>query len=163
MQVVGEHLYVANYAYPQPSELLIYDIREPADPVLVGSFGTGFKSPREVEVSGDYAYLGVGSSSGILMVVDVSDPASPEEVSELELPVHFSDMAYAAGHILVTLPALPGGGLRTIDVTDPLNPRIDGEYVLSSTFANAVAVLPGGIVALATSDGLNVLQASPAP
>lgn len=170
MQAVGDYLYIAHYAFPAPSGLLIYDIADPVNPVLVGSWNTGSDSPRHVEVSGSYAYLGVGTLQGELVVVDVSNPASPEFVSELAFPAYFYDMTRSGDHILVTLPFIPGGGLRSIDVSNPRQPRIDGEYVMSTAFTTAVAVLPGRIVALGSSPlsgsaglGLDVLRTTSTP
>ena len=163
MQVAGDYLYVANYAYPSTSALLIYDISDPTNPVQIGSFNTGTESPRHVEVKGQWAYLGVGTLSGTLVILDISDPANPQSVSQLDLPVYFSDMTFAGGHILVTLPSIPGGGLRSIDVSDPAQPRVDGQYILSGSFTQGVATLPGQIVTLGTSQGLLVLQATTTP
>jgi hypothetical protein len=167
LQAVGGYLYIAHYAFPLPSGLLIYDIADPAHPVLVGSRNTGSDSPRHVDVSGSYAYLAVGTLQGVLVVVDVSNPASPEFVSDLAFPAYFYDMTRSGDHILVTLPFIPGGGLRSIDVSNPTQPRIDGEYVMSRAFATSVAVLPGRIVALGSSalsgsagPGLDVLRAT---
>ena len=167
MQVLGNYLYIASSSFPAPSALLIYDIADPANPIFVGSLSTGSDSPRHVEVSGSYAYLGVGTLQGVLMVVDVSNPASPELVSDLAFPAYFYDMTRSGDHILVTLPFIPGGGLRSIDVSNPGQPRVDGEYVMSRAFATSVAVLPGRIVALGSSPlsgsdglGLDLLRAT---
>jgi len=86
------------------------------------------------------------------------------------LPAYFYDMTRSGSHILVTLPFIPGGGLRSIDVSNPGQPRVDGQYVMSAAFATAVAVLPGRIVALGSSPqsgsagmGLDVLRATNTP
>jgi hypothetical protein len=60
--------------------------------------------------------------------------------------------------IYLTIPAIPGGGLRAIDVSDPANPHLNGEYQMSQAFANAVTVLPCEAVALGGSEGLLVLE-----
>jgi hypothetical protein len=160
MQAVGDYLYIANYAYPDPSALLIYNIGDPANPLPVGSFNTGLNaSPRHVEVSGQYAYLAVGTAlSGVLAVIDVSNPEMPRYVSQLELDVYFYDMTRTGNHILLTLPSIPGGGLRSIDVSDPRHPRIDGQYISPTAFAFGLAVMPNGVIALGSSLGLNVLR-----
>ena len=170
MQAVGDYLYIANYAFPAASGLLIYDIANPMNPVLVGSWNTGLDSPKHVEVRGSYAYLGVGTLQGTLVVLDVSSPASPVFVSDLAFPAYFYDMTRSGDHILVTLPFVPGGGLRSIDVSNPAQPRVDGQYVMSKAFASSVAVLPGRIVALGSLPrpggaalGLDLLRATSPP
>jgi hypothetical protein len=159
MQAVGDYLYVANYAYPDSSALLIYDIHDPARPVLTSSFDVGQEEPGHVEVAGHYAYLGIGTIDPLLMIVDISTPSKPKKVSELAVsPAHISDMRLSGTTLYLTLPAIPGGGLRAIDVSDPANPRLKGEYQMSQAFANAVAVLPDDVVALGSSEGLLVLE-----
>jgi hypothetical protein len=170
MQAVDDLLYIAASNFPAASALLIYDIADPANPVLVGSRNTGSESPRHVEVSGSYAYLGVGTLQGVLAVVDVSNAASPKYVSQLAFPSYLYDMTLSGDHILLTLPFAPGGGLRSVDVSNPRQPRVDGEYVTSAVFSTTVAPLPGRIVALGSlplpggdAMGLEVLQTTRTP
>ena len=73
-------------------------------------------------------------------------------------PSHISDMTLAGTTLYLTLPAIPGGGLRAIDVSDPLNPRWSGEYQMLQAFAEVVAVLPNDVVAVGSSEGLLVLE-----
>jgi N-acetylneuraminic acid mutarotase len=70
--VNGTHAYVASYG----RGLLVYDIANPAAPVLQGGYRDSlFWDCREVAVSGKYALVGWGQFG--LRVIDVSNPASP--------------------------------------------------------------------------------------
>jgi hypothetical protein len=157
LKLLGGHLYVVRF---DPGGLLIYDVSDPTHPLPVGSLSVDY--PDDLEVSASYAYIASGLDDAVV-VIDVSDPANPTQVSRLDLALN--DMTRAGDHLLVTEPSLPGGGLRSIDVSDPAQPRIDGEYILTDTFASRVAVLPGGTVALGTTTlaeinaGLIVLRA----
>lgn len=71
MQVVGDRLYVAAHAYG----IRIFDLTDPADPVLVGSLTTGFDDAFAIAVSGQTAYVADGA--GGLKIVDLTNEAAP--------------------------------------------------------------------------------------
>jgi hypothetical protein len=68
----GDRLYVPAHAHG----LRIFDIANPAQPVLIGSLAEGFADAFAVAVAGDTAYVADGA--GGLKIVDVSDETSPE-------------------------------------------------------------------------------------
>jgi hypothetical protein len=160
IQAVGDYLYVANYAYPEDSALLIYDVRNPAVPVLTGSYSTGDGSSKHVAIAGNYVYLTIDTiDETLLSVVDVSDPTAPRSVAALAAtPNPVSDIALADSLIYLTIPAIPGGGVRVVDISDPVQPYIRGEYSTPGEFATSIALLPGKVVALGSSEGLIVLR-----
>jgi len=117
----------------------------------VGQLG-GFT--QAVAVQGRYAYVGVGLRT---MVLDVSDPASPQEVggsppfsdSVRDIAVSGS-IAYVAAGV---------AGLRVLDVTDPTHPTEIGS-LQSRGYAEGVAVA-GTTVLLANGPyGLRVIDVS---
>ena len=74
-------------------------------------------------MQGHYAYVGVGLR---LVVLDVSDPASPLEVgSTTPFPYFVEDIAISGTLACV---AASMEGLKTVDVSDPTNPRLAGVY-----------------------------------
>ncbi|MHC5115139.1 MAG: hypothetical protein ACYTGP_12015 [Planctomycetota bacterium] len=75
MQVVGDRLYVAAHAYG----IRIYDLAEPAAPVLVGALTEGFVDAFAVDVAGDTLYVADGA--GGLKIVDISDETTPRIVA----------------------------------------------------------------------------------
>jgi hypothetical protein len=69
-----------------------------------------------VTSDGDYLYLGVG---GVVIIVDVTDPAHAEEVASIVTPDAVLNLAVEGDMLYV---ANRRGGIRVIDVSDPLNP-----------------------------------------
>ena len=77
--ISGRYAYVANFC---GSTLQVIDVSNPASPSIVGSVGTGAKSPISVAVSGRYAYV-ANEGSDTLQVIDVSNPAGPSVVGSV--------------------------------------------------------------------------------
>jgi len=105
------------YALVSGSSLNIIDVTNPTAPSLISTtalsgYGEG------LGVSGDYAFLAVGSSG--MQIIDISDPANPVSVTTL---AGGSSGAYAEG-INVSSPYAylgNGGGTEIFDITDPTN------------------------------------------
>ncbi|MFP6664865.1 MAG: beta-propeller domain-containing protein [Deltaproteobacteria bacterium] len=85
---------------------------------------------------GDTGYLVTFRRIDPLFVIDLSDPANPTVLGELELP-GFSDYIHPLGddHLLTVGRAgtaagnLEGVALRVFDVSDPTDPRLRAEFV----------------------------------
>ncbi|MFH1352601.1 MAG: lamin tail domain-containing protein [bacterium] len=118
---------------------------------LIGKLAGGL--PRDVSVSGNYAYV---AAEGLLSIVDISDPANPQEVSYYDTPgtaygVYVSgDYAYVADS---------GSGLRIIDISNPSSPSETGYY---DTPGSACGVyVSGGYAFVADgSSGLRIIDIS---
>lgn len=113
----GSNVYMADDRYG----LLIADISDPSAPAMVG----GLRSPGysySVAADGALACLGAGDTGGILVTVDVSDPASPTELGQLDL----GDWDSAPESLEMTgsyaLLGTYGTGLRIVSLADPANP-----------------------------------------
>lgn len=65
----------------------IYSISNPTSPSLVGTF-TATASISDITTSSDnsLAFLGVDNNNGEFVVIDISTPASPTQVSEFDIP-----------------------------------------------------------------------------
>jgi uncharacterized protein (TIGR03437 family) len=118
---------------------------------LVGQIGGPTKA---VAAQGKYAYVGVGQR---LIVLDVSDPATPLEVGGSAPFADFvRDMAVSGTLAYV---AAGGAGLHVLDVSDPTSPTEIGSVQLRG-YAEGVAV-SGTMVCLADGPyGLRVMDAS---
>src|SRR5690606_37466149 len=78
---------------------------------------------EQMQIEGDVAYLASWGSG--LVLVDISDPASPEQVGFWEKP-YVSSVAVADGFAAVG--RVSGtGGFNIIDVSDPAHPLERGE------------------------------------
>ena len=95
-------------------------------------------------VQGNYAYLGFGQE---LVVVDVSNPASPVRVGAWTLPGPVTDVCLTGSTAYVShasnyspTDAYLHGGMRIIDISDPARPAEAGYYLYEESFPTSVAV-----------------------
>jgi hypothetical protein len=99
-------------------------VTDPANPNHISNyFKAGSVHVLDVFVSGSYAYVAMGGLG--LRIVDISDPANPQEVG-------FSDTEGVAEAVQVSgsyaYLADGGDGLRIFDISDPANPHEIGFY-----------------------------------
>jgi len=120
--------------------LSFFDISEPALPVLQGVFQRDSWWTLGVSISDSWAYVaGLDESFefGGLVVVDISDPATPLEAGMLETPGFVAGIAvrgttaYAAGGTYDVLLGEWIPELRVIDVEDPHAPTEAGYLQLT--------------------------------
>jgi hypothetical protein len=120
----------------------VYDISRPDQPRQIGQFSIdGLGCHRIWYVGGKYAYVSAlldGYTDHIFMIVDMSDPMRPQEVSRWWLPGQWSaggeQPTWAKGdrvalhHAIVANDIAYGswrdGGLTLIDVSDAARPRL---------------------------------------
>ena len=96
--------------------LTILDVSDPADPQIVGSYGSGPAFGLDViaEDGTVTVYLANGLSG--LVALDVSDPANVAELGSFSLGERVVDVAVQQG---VAYVVSFGGGMLSLDVTDP--------------------------------------------
>jgi hypothetical protein len=104
--------------------LYVFDVANPANPHLVATYSTTYGA-NAVAVAGHYLYVIPYRWPMDLLIIDISDPAHPSEVSGLTLENFSADSiavdgryAYLAGYC----------GLRIVDVSDPAHPWLAGSY-----------------------------------
>jgi hypothetical protein len=122
-QVVGDRLYATAWDYQSQADFLIYDLKNPAQPVLLGSFPLGTNYLSRFLVDGRYAYL---VTSPDIIVVDVSNGAQPKEVGRVaaqvgQQMVKLGDTLYAAYGICGSR-SICQSRFVTVDVRDPAKP-----------------------------------------
>jgi hypothetical protein len=101
------------------TQLSIVDISTPSDAELVGDLFLGESyEPAGLAVEGGFVYV----AGKALYVVDVSDPASPVTVSQVEGSIPGHDAAVSHGNVAVAA----GETIRFFDATNPYEP-IEGE------------------------------------
>jgi len=74
LDVTGQQAY-----WTPGDDLKVFDVRDPATPVHIGVFDTGFEQPRMC-LGGGFAYLFDGDYDLRLRVLDVRDPRAPKLV-----------------------------------------------------------------------------------
>jgi hypothetical protein len=101
-------------------QLSIYDLATGMTPRLLSTLPS---QGLAMAVAGNYAYVTDGF--GGLLVLDVSDPASPREVARSAFGGVVMDVALTGSLAVVTDGIF---GLRVLDVSDPTAPRAVGAY-----------------------------------
>jgi hypothetical protein len=124
----GSVLVRGNVAYFMTATgfLKILDISREESPLLVGEVnvsgpgGGGF----EVAVAGDYAYAAAGEAESDVRVIDISNPAAPVVVRELETENYIYSLTIA-GNRLYTGGSL---GMQIWELATPSNPQLLGTF-----------------------------------
>jgi len=130
--------------------LWIVDITAPAHQHAGGSFVDPGETPKDIIVSGSYAYL---VNSG-LAVVDVSDPAHPEGVGEVGIGSNGFDVAFVPPYAY-----LAAGDVVVVDVSKPTTPTLETSYPITG-MAQAIFIAGTRAYVAAGYDGLRVVDVS---
>ncbi|NGX43776.1 MAG: hypothetical protein K940chlam7_02080, partial [Chlamydiae bacterium] len=142
--VSGDYAYVADAS----SGLQIIDVSNITNPIIAGSYDTGYASG--VAVSGSYAYV-VGS--GGLQIIDVSNVINPTVAGSYDTG-SASDVTVSGNYAYV--PA-GGSGLQIINVSNVANPTLAGSY---GGNAHGVAVSGNYAYVAAAGLGLQIVDVS---
>ncbi|MCX6639363.1 MAG: T9SS type A sorting domain-containing protein [bacterium] len=133
------------FATSTPYGLISVDTHDPTQPFVAGGY-TNWEV-TEVAVSGNYAYLSDELEfDGNMRIIDVSDPAHPNEVSIYDI-TGFPCRIRARDNYLYI--ADGDSGLRILDVTNPVQPVEIGiydtpEYASDLILQGNYAYLTGG-------------------
>ncbi len=118
IEVVGEYAYVmASHPAADTTVLHIFNITDPAAPLLVGSYeGRGWG--QSMDIGGDYLYL---ADSNAVVIINVSNPAQPVEASR-----YHQSQGYFIQDVDLDGPyayVAHNSGLDIVDISDPANPK----------------------------------------
>jgi len=121
LSVDGGRAYLAAWGYG----VLIAGLADPAAPVELGRFEFPFASA--IEAHGDHVYVASTTNGGIFKVLDVSNPAAPQELGSL-LTSQTYDLTVRGNYAYLADGADFGdGGLRVVDVSNPASPSVVGQ------------------------------------
>jgi len=135
--------------------LRIVNIEDPANPYSIGACAvTG--SALDVKVSGNYAYVTDGSGLRIININNKNDPFMEGEIETNDT----GNMAYEVSLDINNNVCYLADANRivAVDVSDPSDPSIIASYDVSGIVQGANA--NGGMVYLANSTGMQILQAN---
>lgn len=121
--VRDNYAYISMFYVWDRSELRIFDVSAPADPVLLGDCDLGRGFVDAIFLSGDYAYI--ASEREGLVIANISDPYNPVVVGNYWAGYGYYRVGVSAGHAY-----LPKGniGLEIVDVSDPSGPSFVSIY-----------------------------------
>ena len=114
------------------SNFRIIDISKPSSPTLVADYiASQYYYQSRVVVSGSHAYVACTNvetrdQHGSLLVIDVSDPASPVLAGHYEASASTSNDVVVKGDYAYL--ATGEGGIDVIDISNPSSPTLTGSY-----------------------------------
>lgn len=112
--VAGSSIFVSD-----AESLLIFNVYHPT--VLVGSYSAAPGQAIAVDVAGSYAYIADGEDG--LRIINVSDPAHPNETGSFKTPGRAVDARVKGNTAYI---AEGDKGLYIANISDPANPQLEG-------------------------------------
>lgn len=138
----------------------IIDVSLPSTPQKKAIYITP-ESPRDICISGEYAYIPDGYHNG-LRIVDISVPSNPYEVGLYETPDSsgLNDEICISGNYVYI--ANSSEGLNIIDISNPIVPQLVGYYKMN--MYDVYDIFVSGKYAYVVGDnGLHILDISIPP
>ena len=131
--------------YLGPTDLVILDLGDPANPDETGRLGFSPGAPNHLRISGNrlFVQLAAPDSDFRIQMFDLGNPADPVFLGEFPLDHSLSDLTVSGNTLYLT----SNGNLVPVDITDPADPVVGGSFPSAS--------YPAGLLA-ATGDGLYV-------
>ncbi len=117
--------------------VLIIDCHIPKSPVVLGHYQKSGYFVSEVFLEGNYLYLGTSDDSGSLIILDVTNPASPLFKSIVSSGSDLGGMYIANGFAFLTTDSPL---LVVYDISDPLHPAFVSSLSNGMLWGQAVAV-----------------------
>lgn len=160
---------------PFSEGVITWDVRDPEDPVRLGEFSTGGTGThRNYYDGGRYAHLTaglLGYTGNIYMIVDLDDPAHPQEVSrwwvpgqweaggESGAPPHTS--LHGGAYVEGDRAYLPygGAGVIILDISDLSAPHQVSQFSVSPPFVSLFGIhsaipIPSRNLVMANSEAI---------
>ena len=154
--VSGNYAYVANR---NSNTFYVFDVSNPAGPVLVNAPGTATGSaPVSITVSGKYAFV-TNFTSNTFDIFDVSNPASPTRVNGPNGTATLGGPAYcvaSGGYAYIADYA--GNGLQIFNISNPAAPTLINAPFGTSTGQQPQFLAIAGDYVYVTNSGSNTLQ-----
>lgn len=140
---------------PADEGVRIFDVADPANPVLLSHWKTGAHGVhRNHYVGGRYAHLAAsrpGFEGNVYVILDIADPRSPVEVGLWFLPEQFVASGetpatrlslHGPAYVSGALAYLPYGaaGMVVLDISDVTSPRFVSRLDIGRAFASTVAM-----------------------
>jgi len=132
LQAQGNYMFVAL----DSNGFDVVDISNPANPVFVQFFGSGFPfGVHDLFIHGNTLYAVEDTSSSKLHIFDISNPAAPVRLTVFNNPSGCHDMTLVGNRAYL---ANLSGGFQILDVTNPANPVSLGTKNYSGSFTHNI-------------------------
>jgi len=129
--------------------LEIFDVSDPLHPAAAGKYPISSGQRHDVFARDGYAYVAVDDNGGRLIILDMRDPAHPQEVVSLTTSGQAKRVFVAGDRAYV---ADGDAGLRIIDVSDPAHPAELG-HLAPPEGTSSEALFVDGTTAYVGSNG----------
>ena len=140
--------------YAADNDVFVVDASDPLQPRIVAQIRQAYG--QSLVLVGDVLVVVSREDSAVVRTYDVSNPADPLLLTELETTFRAEQASYAAGRLYVTAGA---AGLHVVDVSDPLELRLTGQVqtrglALDVAVRGNVAFVADGPALLTTFTGV---------
>ena len=147
----GDYIYVPDF----DSGWLVFNNSDPANPVLERA--CDIPSANEVVIEGDYAYT---TGYPGINIVDITDPANPELVSESNFGRRSSGIAYNDGYVYTVYSNSSDYGIRITDVSNPEEPSDFFQAPIPGKFYD-IEIARGYAYVANNEEGLTIVDINP--
>lgn len=116
----GNYAYLTRAANGGTDEFVVLDVATPTAPVRIGGYGNNI-SLNDVNVDGDYAYVGTNNNSRELLILNINNPASPALAKTYDMPGNGAILAVSKyGNNLFVARTTTLTSINVSNVTSPL-------------------------------------------
>ena len=164
--IMGTYAYIID---TQNGSLHMVNVSNPVAPVHLGDYSAKGAHLQGVTVAGNYLFLVGYESDPSLLILDITDPSRPVEVSAFKTPLFAWDVDVSGQYAFViwNLRYAAGGpirecnsGVSIVDVSEPKHPVEIGQYCDPGREVADVAVVQNYMYVAAGHRGLQVLDIS---
>ncbi|MDH4358868.1 MAG: hypothetical protein OEV37_02950 [Candidatus Berkelbacteria bacterium] len=111
--------YLSNWAQPQQGDW--------TDPIPDPEPLPDNIAALKIQTQGNYAYLIRGNQTANFIIINVTNPASPQIIATLDLPGGPTNIAISGNYAFISNKD-KNQNLQVVDITDPNNPRFDSAW-----------------------------------
>jgi hypothetical protein len=161
IKVVGKYAYVAGQSGGQ-SEILIFDVSNPASPHLLSSLPVAH-SPQGLDVEGSYWYETIYDGNA-LNIYDISNPSSLSQTGTAALTGTCKPQDVTVEGTTAYVACYANSSVAVVDVSNPTSPRVEGYIALPATsypifleskgrYVYSISNAPGGMLSVMDTGG----------
>jgi hypothetical protein len=169
IKVVGKYAYVAGQSDLQSttqssenSQILVFDISNPASPYLLSSLPVAH-SPQGLDVEGSYLYETLYDQYS-LNIYDISNPASLSQVGTALLSGTCKPQDVTVEGTTAFVACYTNSSVGIVDVSHPISPGVEGYISLPATsypifleskgsYVYSISNTPGGMLSVINTGG----------
>lgn len=142
----GNYVYLGRATNPG-NEFFVFDVTDPSNPILSGQLALS-GDPKDIVVSGNYAYIASTSNSSEFQVIDISTPSSPTLAAAFDLTASNSGSATTdasavvigkTNYVYLTRKNSGGKEFYILNVSTPTSPSLVGSVDLNGDISEITA------------------------